>query len=159
MNSVRKRLKDCLKYIEENFACQKCARCCICIHEIMISKNEAKKISKETHIHISNIVENGLTDRKSYYFLKHPKNEPCMFLKNGRCSIYKIRPNSCKKYPLKSIKKSSEFGSNMYSKLLVVIPPKCPALLGIQNQLKNDFGADVHFQEEEIDCTEKLKND
>jgi len=63
-----------------------------------------------------------------FYILKN-KNGYCVFLKNGKCSIYKNRPEGCKYYPLifdvesnsviidKDCPKKEKFNLNNYSYL------------------------------------------
>lgn len=39
-----------------------------------------------------------VNDFSSGEYINYPKLPPCMFLVNGRCSIYDYRPNTCRKY-------------------------------------------------------------
>ena len=158
MTPIELKFKKCFKFIRRNFECQKCSRCCICIDEINITEKEANKISKETNVPISNIIDKRLIRGELYYSLKHQKYEPCMFMADKKCSIYKIRPDSCKTYPQRLIKEYGEYASKYKGELIIVIPPKCPAILKIVDQLKNNFNATIVSQKEEIECTEKLKN-
>ncbi|MBE6153948.1 MAG: YkgJ family cysteine cluster protein [Firmicutes bacterium] len=41
-------------------------------------------------------------------------NNECIFLKNGRCSIYNFRPLDCKLYPFDIIKKDSKYYLVLY---------------------------------------------
>ena len=157
MTPLEIKLKKCFNFIRRNFECQRCSRCCICIYEIDITEKEANKISKKTHVPLSNIVDKRIIKSEIYYFLKHEKYEPCKFLLDEKCIIYKLRPDSCKKYPQKLIRERSEIATKIEGELIIVIPPKCPAILKIIKQLENNFNAFIAPQEEEYECTEKLK--
>lgn len=109
MASKEFQLNECLNFVRSNFKCEKCARCCICEYDITIMEKEAKEISKETHIPISNIVDKRIIEGELYFSLKHQKHDPCMFLVDKKCSIYNIRPDSCKTYPHRLIRDYSKY--------------------------------------------------
>jgi Fe-S-cluster containining protein len=50
---------------------------------------------------------------KNIYKLK-TNNNKCIFLKNGRCSIYENRPLDCRLYPFDIIKKDSKYYLILY---------------------------------------------
>jgi Fe-S-cluster containining protein len=156
MASKEFQLNECFKFVRSNFKCEKCARCCICEYDITITEKEARKISKEKNVPVSNIVDKRLKEGRLYFFLKHQKHEPCMFLVNKECSIYNIRPDSCKTYPHRLIKERSKLILKNMDELIIVIPPKCPALLKIIDKLKTNFNATIYPQKEDAECTEKI---
>jgi len=76
--------------ILENFECKKCGECYQYL--IHITKNEAKKISKFTNLPTRKFV----IAEGPYLFMY-----PCPFYSNDQklCSIYPIRPLSCRMFP------------------------------------------------------------
>ena len=77
--------------------CSICALCCK-DEALTITQGDAFRISKKLGI-----------DKKTFYDQythpspDHPEtvmNMPCVFLENNRCTIYDIRPDMCRKYPI-----------------------------------------------------------
>jgi Fe-S-cluster containining protein len=64
--------------------------------------------------------------------MKKSKDEKCLFLKNNKCSIYKIRPLICRFYPfqLKNI------GNNRYS---FSYTNKCPGIEKVAYEKREFF--------------------
>lgn len=44
------------------------------------------------------LLANQVVDFSEGEYINYPKLPACIFLTNGRCSIYKYRPNTCRKY-------------------------------------------------------------
>jgi hypothetical protein len=68
--------------------------CSACCHEteMELTKDDIEKISSEGYTDFYHVV-NG------YKLMKNIEGH-CFFLKNGRCSIYHIKPKGCNLYPL-----------------------------------------------------------
>ena len=150
MASIEFQLNECHKFIRSNFKCEKCGRCCICINPIVITQIEAQKISKKEKKPVSEFV-NGLSIKKEKY-------EPCLFLEGKDCSIYDLRPTSCKTYPFLQITKRSYEISSKYQRVIIGgVPPKCPAILKVLSLFEKNFGAKVMFSMEEAQLKEILR--
>jgi Fe-S-cluster containining protein len=150
MPSIEFQLNECYRFIQSNFKCERCGRCCICINPIVITQREAQMISKKKKKPVSEFV-NGLSIKKEKY-------EPCPFLEGKDCSIYNLRPTSCKTYPFLQIAKhSKEISLNYHRVIIGGVPPKCPAMLKVLSLFEKNFGAKVMFSMEEVQLKEILR--
>jgi len=93
----------------EGFKCSGCGKCCSKFgdkHYLPLYDWEVEvllKEAKEKNIKINIKPLKYFLDKKSgiiVVFLYGMFNEPCVFLENNHCSIYKNRPSICKKFPL-----------------------------------------------------------
>lgn len=86
-----KEQKEFIEYLKNNFKCQEnCARCCKYL-TVSLTEDNIKTIEKHT----------GL-DRKAFstnYNLMRFPDGKCHFLKDNKCTIYKVRPNACRRFP------------------------------------------------------------
>lgn len=150
MTSIEFQLDECFKFIRSNFKCERSGRCCVCTNPIIITQKEAQEISKKEKKPVSEFV-NGLSIKKEKY-------EPCPFLKGLVCSIYDLRPASCKTYPFLQItKRSKEYSSKYHRVIIGGVPPKCPAMLKVLDLFKKNFSAKVLFSIEETELKEILR--
>jgi Fe-S-cluster containining protein len=150
MVSIGFQLNECYKFIRSNFKCERCGRGCICINPIVITQEEAMIISKKEKKPVSEFV-NGLTIKKEKY-------EPCPFLGGKDCSIYNLRPASCRTYPFLQIAKRSKEISLKYRKVIIGgVPPKCPAMLKVLSLFEKNFVAKVMFSMEDAQLKEILR--
>ncbi len=86
-------------------------RCCSSfdiINSPVLNNDEMTKIRE-----ILNSDEFYIAVDKNIYKLK-TNNNKCIFLKNGRCSIYENRPLDCRLYPFDIIKKDSKYYLILY---------------------------------------------
>lgn len=89
------------------FHCQRCAECCRHItNKIMLEPLDAYQIGRKLGLETTGDVFNRYTDPcliakfSPVFTLKAVGPEQsCIFLKDGRCSIYDARPHVCKMYP------------------------------------------------------------
>ena len=147
MASIEFQLNECYKFIQSNFKCERCRRCCICINPIVITQGEAITISKKEKKPVSEFVD-GLSIKKEKY-------ELCPFLAGKDCSIYNFRPASCKTYPFLQIAKRSKEISLKYHKVIIGgVPPKCPSMLKVLSLFEKNFVARVMFSIEEAQLKE-----
>ena len=141
MASIEFQLNECYKFIRSNFKCERCGRCCVCINPIVITQREAQEISTKEKKPVSEFVD-GLSIKKEQY-------EPCPFLKGKDCSIYDLRPASCKTYPFLQITRRSKENSSKFNKAIIAgVPPKCPAMLKVLSLFEKKFGAKVMYSME-----------
>lgn len=170
MESIEFHLNECHKFIRDNFKCERCGRCCVCINPIVITQMEAQEISKKEKKPVSEFV-NGLSIKKEKY-------EPCPFLEGRDCSIHDSRPASCRTYPFLQITKRSHELSSKYQRVIIAgVPPKCPSMLKVLILFEKNFGAKVMFSMaqlkeilrdysgilvlvaiEDIECSKQLEN-
>lgn len=170
MESIEFHLNECHKFIRDNFKCEKCGRCCVCINPIVITQLEAQEISRKEKKPVPEFV-NGLSIKKEKY-------EPCPFLEGRNCSIHDSRPASCKTYPFSQITKRSYELSLKYHRVIIGgVPPKCPSMLKVLSLFEKNFGAKVIFSMaqlkeilrdysgilvlvaiEDIECTKRLED-
>ncbi|MHA2175372.1 MAG: YkgJ family cysteine cluster protein [Candidatus Hodarchaeales archaeon] len=79
---------------------ESCFHCCI-ETEMILSKADVKRITQETGL---SSPEYSTFDEKSHTVLRNKKDqdiEICYFLSTERkCTIYKIRPEGCRYYPI-----------------------------------------------------------
>ena len=71
----------------------KCYECCR-ETEMTLSEEDITRIE-----HLGYKIEEFLEEKDGFMTLRN-KNEFCIFLKNGACSIYENRPQGCRFYPL-----------------------------------------------------------
>jgi Fe-S-cluster containining protein len=85
------------------FICKKCALCCGDTREkvrsILLLKREAEHIAEETSKNIEDFAEKIEGAQPYVYLMRKTAEGKCVFLKDGLCSIYRIRPLICKFYP------------------------------------------------------------
>jgi Fe-S-cluster containining protein len=91
----------------EKFECKKCGRCCRNFGGFLPiwgwEADELKKIAKEKNISLELKPAELWADEKTglvWCFQIRLANEPCPFLLDNQCSIYKNRPLICKSFPL-----------------------------------------------------------
>ena len=151
MASIEFQLNECYEFIRSNFKCERCGRCCVCINPIVITQIEAQEISKKEKKPVSEFV-NGLSIKKEKY-------EPCPFLEGKDCSIYDLRPASCKTYPFLQItKRSTEYSSKYHRVIIGGVPPKCPAILKVLNLFEKNFEAKILYSMKEAQLKEILRD-
>ncbi len=89
---TKKAIKNALK-----LKCTTCANCCRQLSPVF-TENDIKKISKKQKKTPAALIKQ--------YFRKSRESEgfvlrrmPCPFLKDNKCSIYSVRPDTCKSFP------------------------------------------------------------
>lgn len=89
--------------IKVRFQCDRCALCCGDTKErdrtILLLKSEAERISLRLCRDIDEFADMVHGFEPYVYRMKKPSNGKCLFLKDGLCSIYALRPLVCRFYP------------------------------------------------------------
>lgn len=100
------RLADKIRAV--GFKCKLCAKCCrsdFGDNTVALFPFEIRKICEKTGKKAMEVAVPTPSDDKDIKGNIHTfewvmrKNHDCIFLKNGRCEIYEIRPYICKTYP------------------------------------------------------------
>lgn len=82
------------------FSCTRCGRCCSgAPGTVFINQSEAARIARHLGLSQTDFLEKFAYPFKSGHSLKERPNGDCIFLQNGRCSIYRVRPIQCRTYP------------------------------------------------------------
>jgi uncharacterized protein len=95
------------KIIEIGFSCQGCGECCMGEdNSVLVFPREIREIQKAAALawpEVAGPPEEGEWDRKGYFhtleWRLEKDGESCRFYRNGRCSIYDLRPMLCRTYP------------------------------------------------------------
>ena len=87
-----------------NFTCTRCSNCCR--HEsgyVFLSERDIERLAEAFRLEVREFVEQyckrvdlGVTTRTS---LREQNNFDCVFFRDGRCSVYPVRPLQCRSYP------------------------------------------------------------
>ncbi len=86
------------------FKCVKCGVCCgdtaVRNRQVLLLESEAISISNATKKTIPEFAAK-ISDKEPYRYemVKTPHEGKCVFLKEDRCTIYRLRPLVCKFYP------------------------------------------------------------
>jgi Fe-S-cluster containining protein len=75
--------------------CTKCANCCKTL-EVAITKQECKRIADHLGTGHRAFMEKYITAIDGGFVMK---SKPCPFLVDDKCSVYAVRPQSCRDYP------------------------------------------------------------
>ncbi len=75
------------------FECRMCGKCCERLSQCVYDPVEGKIIA-ETDLGLFEFVKLNV-ESKSPVLIR-----PCPFLKDGKCTIHEIRPESCREFPL-----------------------------------------------------------
>jgi len=71
-------------------------RCCTISKHIILYKDDVERLEKHGCKDFKKLV----VRRDGDIIMSIKETEPCMFLKEGRCTIYKFRPYACWRYPM-----------------------------------------------------------
>jgi len=81
----------------ETFDCLDCANCCKKLPPI-VNETDMKRIAKNLKVRIKDFAFAYVIADEDDDLVLHPT--PCPFLeKDNKCSIYEVRPKSCRAYP------------------------------------------------------------
>ncbi len=77
--------------------CEGCSFCCR-VPDAFLTKYDIERISKFLNID-ERIFTNRFCTKKNDKYVLRKKENKCIFLKKGRCKIYKVRPTACVFFP------------------------------------------------------------
>ncbi len=130
------RFHKIVKEITEKIDCTKCANCCNAL-KLELNEQDIARISE----HLSLAKE----DFVSKYIIKNNESGlelrqiPCPFLAENKCSIYDIRPESCKEYPNLLDKDVTTRCHAFFSNAEV-----CPIVFNVLENAKEEFSEDIY---------------
>lgn len=154
-NGVRNFVKEFYEVFDDAVIQEKtlvsCSKGChfCCRQNVHVYKAEADVIAEYCREHGIEIPKNYLEEQMQYGWRELAKTEVgwCVFLKNGECSIYPVRPISCRNYFVISnpkicnvIEYPSEKGHRVISKVLVSPLMLSIAFGGVMQDRKDERG-------------------
>jgi len=80
-----------------NYYCSSCSKCCN--DNVPIHPAEVLELSKYTGLGVKRLVQEERSENHFWLRYDQVKNT-CIFLEDGRCSIYERRPVVCRKFPV-----------------------------------------------------------
>jgi Fe-S-cluster containining protein len=112
--------------------CLRCARCCGDVQNrkrrIVLLPSEVTEICEHVGLRKGDFT-NPLAGHEPYAATMKKTGGKCVFLKNGSCSIYDVRPLVCRFFPIWLVKESSKYTFN--------ITEECPGI-GQGTRLERD---------------------
>jgi Fe-S-cluster containining protein len=82
------------------FECTQCGQCCTgAPGDIDVNDAEIDAIARHQGIDRASLVERYLRRSPAGRSIRERANGDCLFLEEGRCTIYKVRPHQCRTYP------------------------------------------------------------
>jgi Fe-S-cluster containining protein len=84
------------------FECQGCGRCCAGPEEGFVWLTDTEAVAIARHLRLS---EKAFRDRyvrtigRRQSLIEQKKSKDCVFLRDGQCQIYPVRPTQCRTWP------------------------------------------------------------
>ena len=83
------------------FQCQDCGGCCLSRGEyayVYLTAGDRKRLADHLKISTREFTIQYTDRTDGYLYVKDPDKD-CLFLKDGRCSVYEARPGQCRSWP------------------------------------------------------------
>jgi hypothetical protein len=84
------------------FECQACGRCCAGPEEGYVWANDEEILRMAKHLNMSekNFCKEYVRKvGRRQSLVEQKKSHDCVFLKDGKCTIYEVRPTQCRTWP------------------------------------------------------------
>jgi valine--pyruvate aminotransferase len=82
------------------FGCTQCGQCCTGAHGIIrVDADEIRALSDSLGMGAQDFKARYLYRIPNGFSIRERENGDCMFLRDGRCSVYGLRPRQCRTYP------------------------------------------------------------
>jgi Fe-S-cluster containining protein len=85
------------------FGCQGCGGCCISHGEfgyVYVNRNERKKMAQHLDLTLVQFTKKFcLSEDGHYWLISDQQNASCIFLQDGKCQVYEVRPFQCRSWP------------------------------------------------------------
>lgn len=115
----------------KQFKCKQCGSCCLTSGWVYVTLSEANNIAAFLGLDVIEFQNKYLINDRGWWVLSSPVFHPnCFISEIGLCSIYPVRPKTCRTYPM-------EFNSIAeYKKAITICPElKRAAIRNGQGQL------------------------
>lgn len=84
------------------FECTGCGDCCRAQHGkpswVYVTLDERRALAGHLKLATSVFTRRYCEKSNGFFHLRHPTSD-CLFLQDGRCSVYAARPGQCRTYP------------------------------------------------------------
>jgi len=82
------------------FGCTECGQCCTgAPGTIFMNEAESKRIARHLGLLRAAFLKRYAYPMEGGHSLREEENGDCVFFRQGRCSIYHVRPTQCRTYP------------------------------------------------------------
>lgn len=120
--------------ITKQIDCTKCANCCKVLG-IVLNELDIERISKHLKLTKEEFISKYLVKNDNELKIKQL---PCPFLKDNNCSIYEIRPKTCREYPNLD-KDVSDRCQQFFSNAEI-----CPIVFNVLENAKEEFLEEIY---------------
>lgn len=114
-----------------NFKCTQCGKCCTgSPGYVWVDEDEIINMAQFLKISVKDFKRLYLRQKDNKYLLieKKSQNYDCIFLKEGKCEVYKARPMQCRTYPFWPENLSSESSWNLAAQECEGISKEAPLI-------------------------------
>jgi Fe-S-cluster containining protein len=118
-----------LQYLTNNLKdeCRGCSMCCKSEGCVDLDPEDVKRIADYLGMSKEDFLRQHTEECLGDTVFKYPQGaKGCVFLKDGRCSIYAVRPNTCVLYPFIG-KHQSGYLRGETDSISMGIPDQCPS--------------------------------
>ncbi|NGX59105.1 MAG: hypothetical protein KR126chlam3_00249 [Chlamydiae bacterium] len=83
------------------FACTECGKCCTGEPGyVWISQREIEEMAETLQISVKEFIQQYTREVDGNFSLREfPRTYDCIFLRDGKCLVYKARPKQCRTFP------------------------------------------------------------
>jgi Fe-S-cluster containining protein len=84
-----------------NFSCTECGQCCTgSPGHVWLTRSEAEQLAIALDLPLRDFLQRYTRQVGARIsLLEDPRSHDCVFLKDGRCSVYQARPEQCRTFP------------------------------------------------------------
>ncbi len=100
LNTPFENLQELKKQLLEKFECQKSGNCCRREGMVYVTIPDMQKMATFLGLQLNAFIQQFCKRENGWYVVASPTHRPNCFLKDDNtCSVYALRPKSCKDYP------------------------------------------------------------
>jgi len=97
-NFVERRFKAIAEEVEESIDCTACANCCR-VATTQISERDAERLSRHLGMKVSEFLRDYTVELPDEGRILKRSPDGCVFLDGRVCSVYEMRPDTCRLFP------------------------------------------------------------
>ena len=97
-NFVERRFKAIAEEVEESIDCTACANCCR-VATTQISERDAERLSRHLGMKVSEFLRDYTVELPDEGRILKRSPDGCVFLDGSVCSVYEMRPDTCRLFP------------------------------------------------------------